>query len=90
MGWCIGPTIFRCSSKWNYKVASGHQWLEKVRQKPVTVMAAAEAALRELRASQGTGKVRLISRRRFGVNERGKHGRSHADRVRSDPARASR
>jgi hypothetical protein len=53
------------------QVASGQQWLEKVRQKPVTVTAADEAALRELRASQGTGKVRLISRRRFGVNDRG-------------------
>jgi thiol-disulfide isomerase/thioredoxin len=53
--------VFGCSTKWNDKLASGQQWLEKVRKEPVTVTTADEAALRELRANQGTGKVRLIN-----------------------------
>jgi thiol-disulfide isomerase/thioredoxin len=53
--------VFGCSTKWNDKLASGQQWLEKVRREPVTVTIADEAALRELRANQGSGKVRLIN-----------------------------
>ncbi len=53
--------VFGCSTKWNDKIASGRQWLEKVRKEPVSVTPADEAALRELRANRGTGKVRLIN-----------------------------
>jgi thiol-disulfide isomerase/thioredoxin len=53
--------VFGCSLKWAEKVDDNHRWREKVAAEPVTVAKADAAALRELRANAGTGKVRLVN-----------------------------
>ncbi len=53
--------VFGCSTKWSDKADGVSRWMEKVRKGPVKLEAADAAALRELRANQGTGKVRLIN-----------------------------
>jgi thiol-disulfide isomerase/thioredoxin len=52
---------FGCSIKWRDKTADNHRWLEKVAKEPVALEPADAAALRELRANKGTGKVRVIN-----------------------------
>ncbi len=53
--------VFGCSTKWADKVADNKRWREKVRNEPVSLERADAAALRELRANAGTGKVRMIN-----------------------------
>jgi peroxiredoxin len=53
--------VFGCSIKWADKVGENVRWREKVAREPVTLSPADVAALRELRANAGTGKVRLIN-----------------------------
>jgi peroxiredoxin len=53
--------VFGCSIKWAEKAGDHRQWLEKVKKEPVALQPADAAALRELRANAGTGKVRLIN-----------------------------
>ena len=53
--------VFGCSIKWQDKTADNVRWREKVAQEPVTVTRADAAALRELRANAGTGRVRLVN-----------------------------
>jgi thiol-disulfide isomerase/thioredoxin len=53
--------VFGCSLKWAEKVDDNQRWREKVAAEPVTVTKADAAALRELRANAGTGKVRLVN-----------------------------
>jgi thiol-disulfide isomerase/thioredoxin len=53
--------VFGCSTKWSDKADDVTRWMEKVRKEPVKLEAADAAALKALRANQGTGKVRLIN-----------------------------
>lgn len=53
--------VFGCSIKWKEKAADNQRWLAKVAKEPVTLDEAGADALRELRANQGTNKVRLIN-----------------------------
>ncbi len=53
--------VFGCSTKWREKADDNRRWREKVAQEPVSITRADPAALRELRANAGTGKVRLIN-----------------------------
>jgi thiol-disulfide isomerase/thioredoxin len=53
--------VFGCSTKWAEKAAGNRRWLEQMRARPVTVAPADAAALQELRANKGSGKVRLIN-----------------------------
>lgn len=53
--------VFGCSIKWKEKAADNKRWREKVAKEPVNLTEADAAALRELRANKGTGKVRLIN-----------------------------
>lgn len=53
--------VFGCSIKWADKVGDNQRWLEKVAKEPVKVTRADAAALKELRANAGTGKIRLIN-----------------------------
>jgi thiol-disulfide isomerase/thioredoxin len=53
--------VFGCSIKWADSVTENLRWREKVAKEPVSVSHADVAALRELRANTGTGKVRLIN-----------------------------
>jgi peroxiredoxin len=53
--------VFGCSIKWKEKADDNRRWREKVAKEPVSVSPADAAALRELRANKGTGKVRLIN-----------------------------
>ncbi len=53
--------VFGCSIKWREKAEDNRRWREKVTQEPVAIARADVAALRELRANTGTGKVRLIN-----------------------------
>lgn len=53
--------VFGCSIKWADKTADHQRWLEKVKKEPVSLAPADLAALKELRANAGTGKVRLIN-----------------------------
>lgn len=53
--------VFGCSTKWSDKADDVTRWMGKVRREPVKLESADAAALRALRANQGTGKVRLIN-----------------------------
>ena len=53
--------VFGCSIKWREKAEDNRRWREKVAQEPVSLARVDLAALRELRANAGTGKVRLIN-----------------------------
>ncbi len=53
--------VFGCSIKWREKAADNQRWLEKVAKETATVEPADAAALRDLRANKGTGKVRVIN-----------------------------
>jgi peroxiredoxin len=53
--------VFGCSIKWAEKADDNHRWREKVKEEPVTLTLADAAALKELRANSGTGKIRLIN-----------------------------
>jgi thiol-disulfide isomerase/thioredoxin len=53
--------VFGCSIKWREKTEDNQRWREKVAAEPVTLARADAAALRELRANAGTGKIRLIN-----------------------------
>jgi peroxiredoxin len=53
--------VFGCSIKWADKVEDNQRWLAKVAKEPVKVERADAAALKELRANAGTGKIRLIN-----------------------------
>ncbi len=53
--------VFGCSIKWRDKAEDNRRWREKVALEPVSLARADGAALRELRANAGTGKVRLIN-----------------------------
>lgn len=53
--------VFGCSIKWAEKAADNEQWLAKVAREPVSIAQADAAALRQLRANAGTGKIRLIN-----------------------------
>ena len=55
-----GTRVFGCSIKWAEKAESNRQWEEKVRQEPVTIVAADSAALRELRTGK-SGKIRVVN-----------------------------
>ena len=53
--------VFGCSIKWREKTDENQRWLAKVAKEPVTLATVDEAGLKDLRANQGTGKVRLIA-----------------------------
>jgi thiol-disulfide isomerase/thioredoxin len=53
--------VFGCSIKWREKTGDNVRWRAKVAAEPVALARADAAALRELRANAGTGKVRLIN-----------------------------
>ncbi len=53
--------VFGCSIKWKEKADDNQRWREKVAHEPVALAHADAAALRELRANAGTGKLRLIN-----------------------------
>ena len=53
--------VFGCSIKWAEKVADNEKWLAKVAKEPVTIQRADAAALKQLRANSGTGKIRMIN-----------------------------
>ncbi|ACB73428.1 redoxin domain-containing protein [Opitutus terrae] len=53
--------VFGCSIKWKEKAEDNRRWREKVAKEPVELTRADAAALRELRANKGTGKVRMIN-----------------------------
>lgn len=53
--------VFGCSLKWREKTEDNHRWREKVAKEPVALAQADAAALKELRANAGTGKLRLIN-----------------------------
>jgi len=53
--------VFGCSIKWAEKAEDNHRWLEKVAKEPVTLSTADAATLKQLRANQDSGKVRLIN-----------------------------
>ncbi len=53
--------VFGCSTKWREKAGSNVHWLESQARRPVTVAPADAAALKELRANAGTGKLRLVN-----------------------------
>lgn len=53
--------VFGCSTKWADKAAANQTWLAKVHAEPVTVELADVAAIKAIRANQGTGKLRLIN-----------------------------
>lgn len=53
--------VFGCSIKWKDKAADNQRWLAKVAREPVTLTHADADALKELRANQGTGKIRFIN-----------------------------
>ena len=53
--------VFGCSIKWREKAEDNRRWREKVAAEPVTLARADAAALRELRANAGTGRIRLIN-----------------------------
>jgi len=53
--------VFGCSTKWAEKAAGNRRWLEQMHAQPVTVAPADAAALAEIRANKGSGKVRLIN-----------------------------
>ena len=53
--------VFGCSIKWKEKAQDNVLWRDKVAHEPVTLATADAAALKSLRANQGTGKIRLIN-----------------------------
>lgn len=53
--------VFGCSIKWKEKADDNRRWREKVAKEPVELSRADAAALRQLRANHGTGKVRMIN-----------------------------
>ena len=53
--------VFGCSTKWADKAEGNRRWREQVTKEPVNVEPASAAALAELRANHGTGKVRVIN-----------------------------
>lgn len=53
--------VFGCSTKWAYKAEANQAWLAKVHAEPVALTLADVAAIKALRANQGTGKLRLIN-----------------------------
>ncbi len=53
--------VFGCSTKWADKTEDNRRWMEKVKKEPVSLERADAAALRELRANAGSGKVRMIN-----------------------------
>ena len=53
--------VFGCSTKWAEKGEANRKWLEQMHARPVAVTPADAAALAELRANQGTGKLRVIN-----------------------------
>ena len=53
--------VFGCSIKWREKTDENRRWLEKVAKEPVALSSVDEAALKDLRTNQSSGKVRLIA-----------------------------
>ncbi len=53
--------VFGCSTKWADKAESNRRWRAQVAKEPVSVEPADAAAMAELRANKGTGKVRVIN-----------------------------
>ncbi len=53
--------VFGCSLKWREKTEDNQRWREKVAKEPVALTRVDAAALQELRANVGTGKLRLIN-----------------------------
>ena len=53
--------VFGCSLKWAEKSGDNVRWREKAAQEPVSLAKVDAAALRELRANAGSGRVRLIN-----------------------------
>ncbi len=52
---------FGCSVKWADKADGNRRWREQVAREPVAVAPADAAALAELRANKGTGRIRVIN-----------------------------
>ena len=52
--------VFGCSIKWADKAEGNRQWMEKVRNEPVTIETADASALQKLRTDSG-GKIRVIN-----------------------------
>jgi peroxiredoxin len=53
--------VFGCSIKWADKAEGNRRWREQVAREPVAVAPADAAALQELRANKGSGKIRVIN-----------------------------
>ena len=53
--------VFGCSTKWAEKAEANRRWLEQMHARPVSVAPADAAALAEVRANKGTGKLRVIT-----------------------------
>ncbi len=53
--------VFGCSTKWAEKAEANQRWLAQMHARPVTVTPADAAALADLRANRGTGKLRVIN-----------------------------
>ncbi|HVU22852.1 MAG TPA: redoxin family protein [Opitutus sp.] len=53
--------VFGCSIKWKEKIPDNERWRAKVAKEPVALEPADVSTLQELRANQGTGKLRLIN-----------------------------